>query len=186
MFSRATIALIAISLLTGITATSAKEPRVGGDRLVFTLQDLDRNSVSSSDSIFKGKILFVTIWGTWCPPCVSEIPTFNDLQDRYGEDGLVILGIAFEPDTLEAVRLDRLREFSSEHKINYMVLDGGAISDFSSSLPMIENVKGLPIEIIIDRSGVVVESRNGYGYKKKWARKLEKQLKMLLDTDSEK
>ena len=43
-----------------------------------------------------------------------------------------------------------------------------------------EDVKGLPIEIIIDRSGVVIESRNGYGYKKKWARKLERDLKAQL------
>jgi thiol-disulfide isomerase/thioredoxin len=170
-------------MLPGITVVQAKEPRVKGDRLIFTLPDLEGNSVSSSDSLFTGKVLFVTIWGTWCPPCVSEIPTFRDLQDRYGENGLVIVGIAFEPDTLETVRVSRLRDFSREHEINYLVLDGGATSDFSTSLPMIEDVKGLPIEIIIDRSGKVVESRNGYGYKKKWARKLEKDLKKLLESD---
>ena len=86
------------------------------------------------------------------------------------------VAIAFERDTLAVARRDRLRKFSQKHKISYLVLDGGMTSDFSTALPMVENVKGLPIEIIIGRSGVVVESRNGYGYKKKWARKLEREL----------
>jgi len=69
------------------------------------------------------EVLYVTIWGTWCPPCLSEIPTFIDLQERYEEQGL---------------------------------------------------------EIIIDRSGRVLKSRNGYGYSEEWAEELEKELIQLL------
>ena len=105
-------ALLIVALFAGSSSLYAKEPSVRGGQLGFSLQDLDGHVVSSSDSIFTGKVLFVTIWGTWCPPCVSEVPTFKDLQDRYGEDGLVIVAIAVEPDTLVTVRMDRLRDFS--------------------------------------------------------------------------
>lgn len=174
------LALVTIIALTNLTTAEAREPEVKGDRLEFTLSDLDGNIVKSSDARFGNKVVLVTLWGTWCTPCRSETPTFNDLQDRYGDDGLVIVAIAFERDTLAMERRDVLRRFSEEHKIGYLVLDGGATTDFSAALPMVDHVKGLPIEIIINRSGVVVESRNSYGYKKRWARKLEREIKKLL------
>ena len=166
-----------------VAAPRAKEPRVKGDRLVFSLPDLDGEVVASSDARFEGKVVFVTIWGTWCPPCRTEIPTFNDLHERYADVGLVIVGIAFERDSTAAARQDRLRAFSTKHEIQYLVLDGGATSDFADAMPMVEDVKGLPIEIFIDRRGTVVKSRNGYGYKKKWAKDLEKDLKRLLEAE---
>jgi thiol-disulfide isomerase/thioredoxin len=178
--SKTLLVFVAITSLAFVTTSQAKEPWVKDDHFVFALPDLDGNIVKSSDARFEGNVLFVTLWGTWCPPCRSEIPTFNELQDRYGDDGLVIVGIAFERDSLAVDRQDLLRRFSQGHKINYLVLDGGATSDFSTALPMVENAKGLPIEIIIDRSGVVIESRNGYGYGEKWARELEGDLKRRL------
>jgi thiol-disulfide isomerase/thioredoxin len=179
MFKRI-LAFLVITLLTGLTTLEAKEPRVKGDRLIFALPDLDGNIVNSGDMRFENTVLFVTIWGTWCPPCISEVPTFVDLQNRYAEEGLVVVAIAFERDTLGAARQKRLRDFSQKHEINYLVLDGGATTDFSAALPMVEDVEGLPIEILIDRTGLVVECRNGYGYNKKWARDLENELKQLL------
>lgn len=184
MLSRRLLAFIVILSVALATAPRAKEPRVNGDRLAFELPGLDGEIVASTDARFKDKVLFVTIWGTWCPPCWSEIPTFVELQDRYADQGLVIVAIAFERDTLPEARQERLRDFSKQHKINYLVLDGGATTEFSNALPMIEDVKGLPIEIMIDRSGLVIESRNGYGYKKRWARNLERDLrKLLAETD---
>jgi thiol-disulfide isomerase/thioredoxin len=180
LFSRFLAAFAAITLVACATTTATKEPRVRGDSLVFALPDREGNTVRSSDARFEGKVLLVTLWGTWCPPCLSEIPTFNDLHHRYAESGLEIVGIAFERDTAAADRQERLRRFSQKHKISYSVLDGGKTSDFSTALPMVEDVTGLPIEIIIDRSGVVVESRNGYGYNEEWARELESRLKGLL------
>jgi len=170
-----------ITLLVCLTGAEAKQPRVKGDRLVFALPDLEGNIVTSSDDRFEGKVVFVTIWGTWCAPCQTEVPTFVDLQERYREKGLLVVAIAFERDSLVEARRQRLRAFSQKHEINYLVLNGGATWDFSSALPMVVDVKGLPIEVMIDRSGAVVKSRNGYGYKKRWARDLERDLRRLLD-----
>jgi thiol-disulfide isomerase/thioredoxin len=176
---RALFLLSAVVLASAGTA-SAGDPEVKGGRLEFALPDLEGNMVESSDARFKNKVVFVTLWGTWCTPCRTEIPTFNDLQNRYGDEGLVVVGIAFERDTLAADRRDTIRRFSEKYEIDYLVLDGGATTDFSEALPMVGYVTGLPIEIIINRSGVVVECRNGYGYKKRWARKLERSIKRWL------
>ncbi len=64
------------------------EPEVKGDVLEFNLPDLQGNIVTNVDSTFVGKVIFITIWGTWCPPCRSEIPTFIDLQKKYKDEGL--------------------------------------------------------------------------------------------------
>jgi thiol-disulfide isomerase/thioredoxin len=175
------LTILVITTLVCLTDAEAREPRVRGDRLVFALPDLAGDVVSSTDARFEGKVVLITIWGTWCPPCQSEVPTFVDLQQRYGEKGLVVVAIAFERDTLVEARRQRLRDFSQKRQINYLILDGGATSDFSAALPMIEGVEGLPIEIMIDRSGAVVKCRNGYGYRKRWARNLERDLRRLLD-----
>jgi thiol-disulfide isomerase/thioredoxin len=169
-------------LLAAVIAApvAAKEPRVKGGKLEFRLCDVSGDTVSSADPRFRSKVVFVTIWGTWCPPCISEIPTFNKLQKRYADDGLVIVGIAFERVEDSAKRRRHLARFIDEHDIDYLILDGGALSEFETALPMMDDVKGFPIEIFIDRTGRVVESRNGYGYKRRWARKLAKELSTLL------
>ncbi len=173
------IALIVI-LTACATSRSGKGPRVRANQLTFVLPDLAEKDVSSSDDRFANKVVLVTLWGSWCPPCVSEIPTIQALQKRLGPDGLEIVAIAFEKETDGAARGDHLRNFSAKNEINYLVLDGGSTSDFSTALPMVDDVEGLPVEILIDRNGVVVDTRNGYGYSEKWALGLEKRLIDLL------
>jgi thiol-disulfide isomerase/thioredoxin len=161
----------------------AKEPSVAGGRLTFELQDLDGHPVTSSDPRFDGRVLLVTLWGTWCPPCLREIPTFNDLQRRLGARGLTVVAIAFEEGSDPGIRRRRLRDAVTEHGIEYLVMDGGATSEFESALPMMRDVRGLPVEITIDRSGLVVDCRNGYGYSRRWAKGLERRLDRLLDRE---
>lgn len=156
------------------------EPEVNGDVLEFNLPDLQGNIITNVDSIFVGKVMFITIWGTWCPPCRSEIPTFIDLQKKYKDEGLVILAIAFEKNEDNLARKEYLQTFVDEQNINYLVLDGGDTSEFSYALPQIEDVDGLPIEIFIDRTGKVFETRNGFGYTESWAEELEEDLQNLL------
>jgi len=182
MRSISVLSAVAIALVVVATA-AAKEPKVNGGRLVFELSDVEGNIVRSSDGALDGKVLYVTLWGTWCPPCVSEIPTLNELQARYSSQGLVVVGIAFEKEESPASRQETLRRFAEHHGIGYLVLDGGAISEFSAALPMLDDVKGLPVEILVDRSGLVTDCRNSYGHKKKWARNLEDRLRALLDPE---
>ncbi|MDH4038878.1 MAG: TlpA family protein disulfide reductase [Candidatus Krumholzibacteria bacterium] len=172
-------AVVALAVVTA-GAAMAKEPSVEGDTLRFQLNDLSGAPVGSDDPRFAGKVLYVTFWGTWCPPCITEIPTLIDLQERYREQGLVIVAVAFEKEDDADPRRARLREFVAAREINYLVLDGGQTTKFEDAFPSVKNVKGLPVEMLIDRGGGVVVSRNGYGYKKKWAAKLEKEIQALL------
>lgn len=174
--------VLVLVLVLGACATSRpdKGPRVRGNQLAFSLPDLAGQIVRSSDARFKGRVVLISLWGSWCPPCLSEIPTFNDLQSRFGDDGLEIVAIAFEKISDEATRRDDLRAFVSKHEIDYLVLNGGTTSDFSTALPMVDDVEGLPVEILIGRNGAVVDARNGFGYSEQWAQGLESRLKTLL------
>jgi thiol-disulfide isomerase/thioredoxin len=170
------LSLLALSVLAGC----ASGPRVANDRLDFALPDLDQHEVRAADPRFAGKVLLVTLWGTWCPPCVSEIPTFNRLHATYADDGLVVVAIAFERAGDGRERQAKLTAFAAEHGIRYLVLDGGTTADFSASLPMVEGVGGLPVEILVDRTGRVADCRNGYGYSDTWAAELEARIAALL------
>lgn len=155
-------------------------PHVEGDALSFYLHDLEGRVVDSSDERFRGKVVFVDVFGTWCSPCISAIPTLKDLHARYSGDGLVIVAIAFEHGDDAGERRGFLRYFTESYAIPYMVLDGGSLGAFSTVLSGIKNVRGFPIEVLIDRDGKVVETRNGYGNKDRWSREIEAKLVDLL------
>jgi len=175
----------ALGLAMIAPAQAAKQPWVENDKIEFGLPDLDGRLVSSSDERFSGKVVLVDLWATWCSPCISEIPTLVDLQNRFGERGLIIVAIAFEAEERSDLRRQRLQEFVAERGINYLVLDGGPPEDFDSVLPTVRNVRGFPVEILVDRTGRVVQARNGYGFKKSWARKLSRDIESLLAAPSE-
>jgi len=66
--------------------------------LSFTLKDVNDRNVSLSD--FKGKVLLLDFWATWCGPCKVEIPWFLEFQSKYGKDGLQVIGVSID-DTLK-------------------------------------------------------------------------------------
>ena len=181
IMNRASVVSAGIFLLAAVGCASG--PRVSSEKLEFNLRGLSGADYLASDQEFSGKVLLVTLWGTWCPPCVSEIPTLNSIQARFGDDGFVVVAIAFERDLDATVRQRKLREFVEEQQIGYLVLDGGATESFSSALPMVEGVSGFPVEILIDRNGRVVDCRNGYGYSDEWARELDDRITGLLNAD---
>lgn len=167
-----------VLLVAGLVAPSSPAagragPHVEGDELSFSLHDLQGRVVGSDDERFRGKVVFVDIFGTWCTPCIGEIPTLKNLHAKYSGDGLVIAAIAFEHGDDPSERRNFLSYFAESNAIAYLVLDGGSLGAFSTSLPGIKNVKGFPIEVFIDRDGKVVDTRNGYGDKGRWSRELE-------------
>jgi len=172
------VGLAALAVAT--PAAALKDPTVEGGKVEFQVHDLDGNVVTSDDPRFAGKVIVLSLWGTFCPPCITEIPTFNDLQARYGDRGLVIVGMSFERVKEVEERREQVRDFVRKHDMSYLVLDGGSTDEFEETLPTVKGVEGLPVEILIDCEGNVVRARNGFGYTKRWARKLEKELVGLL------
>jgi thiol-disulfide isomerase/thioredoxin len=102
---------------------------------------------------FRGGVLVVNYWATWCAPCREEIPVFVRLQERYGDRGLQFVGIAFdEPDKVAA--------FASEFRINYPLLIAG--QETLEQLRQAGNRAGvLPYTLVIDRAGNLVSREPG-------------------------
>ena len=115
----------------------------------FDLATLDGRRVKLSD--FRGKAVLLNFWATWCPPCKIEMPWFVDLQNQYGKDGLVVLGVAMD-DT----EPPKIAEFAHEMGVNYQVLLGtDQVSDDYG------NVQYLPTTFYVDRNGIIVDKAAG-------------------------
>ncbi len=111
----------------------------------FTLKNLDNQDVSLSD--YKGKLVFVNFWATWCGPCRMEIPHFIDLIDKYGKDGFVVLGIALDPR-----EFNKVPGFVDQMGINYpILLDKTGVSQ------MYGGIRSIPTTFVVNRDGKVVQ-----------------------------
>jgi len=118
--------------------------------LDFTVTDMNGKSVSLSS--FKGKVIVLDFWATWCPPCKAEIPGFVELQEAYGSQGLQVVGVSVD-DTA-----DKLPPFASEFKMNYPVLVGLGRDDLQDAYgPM----WGIPTTFLINRDGKICRKHSG-------------------------
>ncbi len=115
------------------------------------LADLDGQSQPLSQ--WRGKVLVVNLWATWCAPCREEIPAFVRLQDKYRARGLQFVGIAID-------RRDPVQAFAREFGMNYPVLLGG-IETVEMSRRAGNRVGALPFTIIIDRNGKIAGTELG-------------------------
>jgi len=83
----------------------------------MNLQDFDGKAVPSDQ--FKGNIMVLDFWATWCVPCIAEIPALNRLQEKYGPQGVTVLGV-----TLASGAAAEVKPFIGRHKMKYTVLMG--------------------------------------------------------------
>src|SRR6266508_1009811 len=155
----ATVSALALALLTlpadpwpsfddvaaaaGLAAPAAACPaNAKPPNLNFTLKDLSNKDVKLS--AFKGKVILLDFWATGCGPCKIEIPWFIEFQNKYGKDGLQVIGVLTE-DTAE-----KARPFVVQWKMNYTVLQGNERDDLDDAYgPMF----GLPVTVVISRDG---------------------------------
>jgi len=125
--------------------------------LDFTVSDMNGPKIALSS--FKGKVIVLDFWATWCPPCKAEIPGFVELQQAYGEKGLQIVGVSVD-DTP-----DKLKPFAAEFKMNYPVLVGLDRDDLQDAYgPM----WGIPTTFVISRDGRICRKNSGLVGKAKY------------------
>jgi thiol-disulfide isomerase/thioredoxin len=125
------------------------------------LQDLHGRRLRLAD--YRGKVVLVNFWATWCQPCRAEIPDLIKKQREYRDQGLQIVGVTYPPE-----KSSEVRRFVRQLRINYPVAMGTRASRarFSSS-------ETLPITVVIDRHGVVKDVIEGIMYEDEFEQKVK-------------
>jgi thiol-disulfide isomerase/thioredoxin len=149
----AAIALIAGLLLRpGNREEPAIQPPASAAGLMqAALPDLTGRSQPLSQ--WKGKVLVVNFWATWCAPCREEIPALIQVQNQLGPKGLQIIGIAID-------QAERVTPYVTEMRINYPVLVG-ELDAMDLAQQAGNQVGGLPFTVVLDRSGRPIRSELG-------------------------
>ena len=131
----------------------------------FKFKDLDGKEVELAS--FKGKVVLLNFWATWCGPCKAEIPGFVELQEKY-RDKLTIIGYSVD-DTAELAK-----KYATQYKMNYPILLGEGREDLQDAYGPIW---GIPASFIISKDGAVCRKHMGIAPKEVF----EKEIVALLD-----
>lgn len=128
--------------------TAMALPKIG-PAPAWQLPDLSGAKISSEQ--FKGKVVVIDFWATWCPPCREEIPGYIALANKYGKDGLVIVGIS-----LDQAGPDVVKAYAAKTGINYPLVmgDDKVVAAFGG-------VEGIPTTFLIDRDGQIRDRKVG-------------------------
>jgi thiol-disulfide isomerase/thioredoxin len=129
--------------------------------LDFTVTDMNGQSVKLS--AFKGKVILLDFWATWCPPCKAEIPGLIELHDQYKSKGLVVLGISEDDDA------ETLRKFAAEWKINYPMLVG---LDEDKLFDAYGPLFGIPTSVFVGRDGALCGRHVGPATKEEFEKEI--------------
>ena len=119
--------------------------------LDFTLLDMDGNELNLND--YRGKVILLDFWATWCAPCRIEIPGFIELFDKYEERGLAVLGISVD-DPVEALQL-----YAEDMEMDYPVLIGDQRDDIKDAYGPLY---GFPTTYLITREGNICHQHIGF------------------------
>ncbi len=162
--------MLAGCLQRSASITKPAQPAIAageiGSRLSdFSVKDLQDREISASD--FRGKVLLVDVWATWCQPCKKEMPGYQKLLDRYGSRGFAVLGLkaTMMMDTQDPM------QFAREAGVHYPL----AIASLQATQAL-GGILGLPTTFLYDRQGILRYKVIGFEY----TNVIEAQLKSLL------
>jgi len=115
----------------------------------FSLKDADGNAVNLAD--YRGKVVLVNFWATWCGPCEAEIPWFIEFEKKYKDRGFAVLGVSMDDDGWKSVR-----PYVASHKINYRVVIGSEVVS-----QQFGEIDSLPTSFMLDRQGRIASNHVG-------------------------
>jgi len=133
----------------------------------FSLKDVNGKVVKLSD--YKGKVVLLNFWATWCGPCKIEIPWFKEFETTYKNQGFAVLGVAMDDDGWEAVK-----PYLTDKQVNYRVVVGN-----EQVSQLYGDVESLPTTFVIDREGRIASMHIGLVSKGDYAT----EIKQLLEGD---
>jgi peroxiredoxin len=125
--------------------SSDTAPRIGKPLADFTLPDLQGHTVQLT--ALRGKVVFVNVWATWCPPCVEEMPTIQQLYEHLHGRGLEILAVS-----LDALGAQVVVPFMQSHRLSFPTL-----LDTKNIVQRLYHTTGVPESFIVDKRGILVE-----------------------------
>ena len=151
-----TFAIIVISSLLIFASSCQKKggeveikpPSIGDTAPDFTLKGIDGNTISLAD--YKGKVVMVEFWATWCPPCRELAPILEKIHKKYKDKGLVFLALVSKDEGE-----DTIKSFIKEHGITYPVLQA------DQETMRHYGVSSIPVNFIINKEGRVVSIHMG-------------------------
>ena len=159
------VALIAVYLASPATTpaaiTAADSRNAAPD---FTLTDSKGAPVRLSG--YKGRVVLLDFWATWCGGCKVEIPWYMEFQNKYKDTGLSVIGVSMDEDGWKSVK-----PFIEEQKMNYAVVIG------NEELAKLYAVDNLPVTLLIDRNGKIAVTHAGLVEKDAF----EKEIRALLE-----
>jgi cytochrome c biogenesis protein CcmG, thiol:disulfide interchange protein DsbE len=135
-----------ILLLSGVCGLNgcyggSRPPRIGNTALDFTIRDAGREVTLRE---FRGKVVVVNFWASWCPPCIAETPSLVRMQNRFKDKGVVVLGISADEDERA------YQAFLKKYDITFLT-----IRDPSTRVQTLYGTAKLPESYIIDAQGVL-------------------------------
>jgi thiol-disulfide isomerase/thioredoxin len=145
--------------------TSVKDPTTA---FRFAFPDLSGKLVSDTDVQFRGKVVIVSIGGSWCPNCHDEAPFLSELYKEYRARGLEIVGLMFENDPDPKVSRPRVQSFIKRYAVQYPMLIAGTTNPTPTSktiaeaLPQLVNFGAYPTTIFLGRDGKVRSVHAGF------------------------
>jgi thiol-disulfide isomerase/thioredoxin len=162
-----------VKVRTNNTVMKADNPGTDLPVPELTLKDLDGNDVSLSE--YKGKVILVNFWATWCDPCRVEIPWLIEMQQKYGPKGFVILGIALDEEGKSVVApfvaKERFDVNGTKEPMSYKILIGN-----DDAADKFGGLFGYPTSILISRDGKQIKRVTGIISTDEMSKAIESQL----------
>ena len=157
---------IVIAIVASALSTSDIEQAVGKSIPMWTMTSIDGEEFTSDD--LKGRVVLVDFWASWCAPCRTASPFMQELHEKYGDQGLVVIGA----NTGEDAEGVAARSYRDQHGYSYVIThDNQEIVDKWG-------IGGLPTFVFIDREGKIDNVEVGFGPSSK--NKFEKTIERLL------
>ena len=139
----------------------------------FILTDAKGNTINLST--YKGRVVLLDFWATWCGGCKTEIPWYMEFDAKYRNRGLAVIGVSMDEDGWKSVKpflaLDKDPETGGHTAMKYPVVIG------SDSLAKQYNLTSMPMTLLIDRGGRIAVSHTGLVEKDDWENKIQSLLK---------
>lgn len=131
----------------------------------LALKDLRGRTLRLSD--YKGKVVVLNFWATWCPPCRAEMPDLIKMQREYRSKGLQVIGVTYPPEEIKEVR-----QFIRKLGVNYPIALGT-----KETKTLFDETETLPLTVVIDRQGNVRERIEGILLPEEFEQKIKPLLK---------